>query len=70
SFILGMLANPDAQRKPQAEIDSVTEGRHLPDFADEAAMSYVAAVMKETLRWKNVGPIGMCAKIIGRRNIP
>ncbi|KAF7350121.1 Cytochrome P450 [Mycena venus] len=59
SFILGMLANPAAQRKAQAEIDSVTKGRYLPDFADEAAMPYVAAVVKETLRWKNVGPIAI-----------
>ncbi|KAJ6571315.1 cytochrome P450 [Mycena capillaripes] len=59
SFILGMLANPDAQQKAQAEIDSVTGGKHLPDFQDEAALPYVSAVVKETLRWKNVGPIAI-----------
>ncbi|KAJ6574328.1 cytochrome P450 [Mycena capillaripes] len=59
SFILGMLANPDAQRKAQAEIDSVTGSKHLPDFQDQAALPYVSAVVKEILRWNNVGPIAM-----------
>ncbi|KAF8189525.1 cytochrome P450 [Mycena galopus ATCC 62051] len=59
SFLLGMLYNPDAQRKAQAEIDSVTQGKRLPDFADEEAMPYIAAVVKETLRWKNVGPMAV-----------
>jgi cytochrome P450 len=58
-FVLAMLANPEAQRKAQAEIDTVTGGRRLPEFEDEAAMPYVAALIKETLRWKNGGPIGM-----------
>ncbi|KAJ7152095.1 cytochrome P450 [Mycena filopes] len=59
SFVLGMLANPDAQRRAQAEIDSVTRGERLPDFGDEALMPYVGAVVKETLRWKNVGPMAI-----------
>ncbi|KAF8148548.1 cytochrome P450 [Mycena galopus ATCC 62051] len=59
SFILGMLSNKDAQRKAQAEIDSVTQGKCLPDFTDEEAMPYITAVVKETLRWKNVGPLAI-----------
>ncbi|KAJ7762871.1 cytochrome P450 [Mycena olivaceomarginata] len=59
SFILGMLANPAAQRRAQAEIDSVTLGKCLPDFADRDAMPYLDAVVKETLRWKNVGPMAI-----------
>ncbi|KAJ7920178.1 cytochrome P450 [Mycena leptocephala] len=47
TFILAMLANPEAQKKAQREIDSV-EG-----------MPYVAAVVKEVLRWKNVIPFGV-----------
>ncbi|KAJ6576166.1 cytochrome P450, partial [Mycena vulgaris] len=59
TFIIGMLANPDAQRKAQAKVDSVTGGRRLPDLKDEAGMLYVAAVVKEVLRWKNGGPIAI-----------
>ncbi|KAF8189603.1 cytochrome P450 [Mycena galopus ATCC 62051] len=59
SFIFGMLSNKDAQRKTQAEIDSVTQGKCLPDFTDEEAMPYITAVVKETLSWKNVGPLAI-----------
>ncbi|KAJ7018180.1 cytochrome P450 [Mycena alexandri] len=60
TFILAMLVNPDAQKKAQAEIDSVTGGKHLPSFDDysEASMPYVAALVKEVMRWENVTPAG------------
>ncbi|KAJ7828242.1 cytochrome P450 [Mycena olivaceomarginata] len=57
TFVLAMLANPGAQKKAQAEIDSVI-GRCLPSFTDEGSMPYVAALVKETLRWGSVAPIG------------
>ncbi|KAJ6580679.1 cytochrome P450 [Mycena capillaripes] len=59
TFILAMLANPEAQRKAQMEIDSVVGAGQLPDFADEAALPYVSAVVKEVLRWKSVTPIAI-----------
>ncbi|KAJ7153311.1 cytochrome P450 [Mycena filopes] len=59
SFVLGMLANPEAQRKAQAEIDSVCNGKRLPAFEDEAVMPYVGAIVKESLRWKNVVPMAV-----------
>ncbi|KAJ7489087.1 hypothetical protein FB451DRAFT_1522292 [Mycena latifolia] len=34
TFILGMLANPEAQKKGQAEIDSVTGQKYIPGFGD------------------------------------
>ena len=58
TFILGMLANPDAQRRAQAEIDAVVGNGQLPDFTDEPSLPYTTAIVKETLRWKNVAPIG------------
>ncbi|KAJ7261643.1 cytochrome P450 [Mycena rebaudengoi] len=57
TFFLAILANPEAQRKAQTEIDAVIGGKYLPDFDDEAAMPYVSALVKEVLRWKNVTPI-------------
>ncbi|KAJ7607912.1 cytochrome P450 [Roridomyces roridus] len=59
TFILAMLANPEAQKKAQAEIDSVVKRGHLPDFDDEASLPYVTAVFMEVLRWQPVTPIGM-----------
>ncbi|KAJ7479162.1 cytochrome P450 [Mycena latifolia] len=59
TFVLAMLASPAAQHRVQVEIDSVTGGQRLPDFADERAMPYVAAVVMEVLRWRNVGPISI-----------
>jgi cytochrome P450 len=59
TFILAMLANPTAQKKAQAEIDSLTGGRYLPSFEDEASLPYVSALVKEVIRWENVTPFGM-----------
>ncbi|KAJ6580672.1 cytochrome P450 [Mycena capillaripes] len=59
TFILAMLANPEAQKKAQGEIDSVVGTGQLPDFADEEALPYVSAIVKEVLRWKSVAPIGV-----------
>ncbi|KAJ6580641.1 cytochrome P450 [Mycena capillaripes] len=59
TFILGMLVNPEAQKKAQAEIDSVVGAGQLPDFADKEALPYVSAIVKEVLRWRNVTPIAI-----------
>lgn len=58
TFFLAMLANPEAQRKAQVEIDAVVGNGHLPDFDDEESLPYVSAVVKEVLRWRSVTPIG------------
>ncbi|KAJ7888852.1 cytochrome P450 [Mycena leptocephala] len=59
TFILAMLSNPEAQKKAQAEIDSVVQKGHLPDFDDEESLPYLSAVVKEVLRWRAVTPIGI-----------
>ena len=53
-----MLANPEAQRKAQEEIDKVIPAGHLPDFSDYDSLPYVAAIVKEMIRWQTVAPIG------------
>ncbi|KAF7336122.1 Cytochrome P450 [Mycena venus] len=57
TFVLAMLANPEAQMKAQDEIDSVIGPGNLPDFTDELSLPYVSAIVKEVLRWRNVTPI-------------
>ncbi|KAJ7760722.1 cytochrome P450 [Mycena maculata] len=58
-FFRAMLENPDVQKQAQKEIDSVVSSGHLPDFADEKSLPYVTAVVKETMRWWPVTPIGV-----------
>ncbi|EJT76779.1 hypothetical protein GGTG_06694 [Gaeumannomyces tritici R3-111a-1] len=64
AFTLAMLKHPEAQRAAQAEIDRVVAvgplgRRRLPTSADRAALPYVDAVVKETLRWWSVFPMGI-----------
>ncbi|KAJ7160593.1 cytochrome P450 [Mycena crocata] len=59
SFFLGMLANPEAMRAAQAEIDAVVKPGFLPSFDDEESLPYVSAIVKETLRWNNATPIAI-----------
>ena len=50
TFILAMVCYPEVQAKAQEEIDRVLGAGHLPNFADEPSLPYVAAVVKEVLR--------------------
>ncbi|KAF7288971.1 Cytochrome P450 [Mycena indigotica] len=60
TFILAMLANPQAQHKAQQELDRVCDGR-LPEFEmfheAESTMPYVCAVIREVLRWQPALPL-------------
>lgn len=59
AFTLAMLKYPDVQRKAQAEIDRVVGHGRLPTLADRNALPYVDGMVKETLRWWNVIPMGI-----------
>ena len=54
-----MAMYPEAQRKAQAELDVVVGPDRLPDFSDQAALPYMAALLREVLRWHVVTPIGV-----------
>ncbi|SCV44927.1 related to O-methylsterigmatocystin oxidoreductase [Fusarium fujikuroi] len=58
-FVLAMLLFPDVQRKAQQEIDSVVGTERLPQFEDRDNLPYVDALIKETLRWIPVTPMGV-----------
>ncbi|KAJ7498204.1 cytochrome P450 [Mycena galericulata] len=49
TFFLAMIANPEAQKNAQKEIDTVIGNGHLPDFEDEDSLPYVSAIVKEVL---------------------
>ena len=46
-----MVKYPEVQKRGQAEIDRVVGPNRLPDFADQDSLPYVAAIVKEALRW-------------------
>jgi len=58
TFILAMVLHPEVVKKAHEEIDSVVGSSRLPDFGDKDKLVYITAVVKETLRWQAVTPIG------------
>ena len=64
-----MTLYPDVRRKAQAEIDQVVGNSRLPNFSDEGALPYVQAVLKETLRWHPVAPLGGFLRVVGRMSL-
>ncbi|KAF8837462.1 cytochrome P450 [Paxillus ammoniavirescens] len=58
-FILAMVLHPQVQANAQQEIDSVVGSERLPNFADRSSLPYVEAVLRETLRWHPVAPLGI-----------
>ena len=53
-----MALYPEVQKKVQAKIDAVIGPTRLPDFEDCPSLPYVNAVVKESLRWHLVAPLG------------
>ncbi|KAI9068980.1 cytochrome P450 [Trametes sanguinea] len=59
NFTLAMMVYPEVQKKAQAELDQVIGRDRLPTFEDRAQLPYVSRVVKESLRWKAVSPLGV-----------
>ncbi|KAF9261074.1 cytochrome P450 [Marasmius fiardii PR-910] len=59
SFILAMVLHPEVQAKARVELDSVVGPGRLPDFTDRDSLPYIDAIVKETLRWNPVAPLGL-----------
>jgi cytochrome P450 len=57
-FFLAMIVNPEAQKKAQAEVDSVVGTERLPSITDRSSMPYVLSVLTEVLRWNP--PVPLC----------
>jgi cytochrome P450 len=55
-----MVLHPDVQKRAQDEIQAVVGTDRLPDFSDRPNLSYIEAVLRETLRWHPVLPFCMC----------
>ncbi|KAF6811009.1 cytochrome p450 oxidoreductase [Colletotrichum plurivorum] len=59
AFFLAMTIFPEVQKKAQEEIDRVTGGERLPNAEDRENLPYIEALVKETLRWHPIGPMGL-----------
>ncbi|KAI0112261.1 cytochrome P450 [Nemania sp. FL0031] len=58
-FFLAMALYPEVQERAQKEIDQVIGTDRLPTMADRDRLPYINAVVKETLRWHPVAPMGI-----------
>ena len=59
TFLMAMILNPETQVRAQAELDAVLGGRRLPEMSDRNALPYLNCIMKEVMRWRPIGPLGM-----------
>lgn len=59
TFFLMMTCYPEIQDKAQAELDRVVGKGQLPDYSDEAALPYISALVKETLRFQAITPFAI-----------
>ncbi|KAJ0417659.1 cytochrome P450 [Aspergillus carlsbadensis] len=64
SFFLAMVLNPDVQRRAQEEINRVVGRDRLPGFADRDKLPYINAMVKESLRWHPVTPMGIAHSLM------
>lgn len=58
ALFLAMALYPEVQKKAQVEIDTVVGPNRLPDFDDRPFLPYINAIVKESMRWHLVGPLG------------
>ena len=54
-----MMTHPEVQKRAQDEIERVVGSDRLPEWEDMERLPYITAVLKETLRWQPVTPLGM-----------
>ncbi|KAH9035792.1 cytochrome P450 [Lactarius pseudohatsudake] len=58
-WMLAMVTYPEVQKRAQAELDAVVGRSRTPTFADFHDLPYIRAMVKEVLRWRSTGPVGV-----------
>ncbi|KAF8342432.1 cytochrome P450 [Amanita rubescens] len=58
-FFMAMALYPSVQKRVQDEIDRVVGTDRLPSYEDKPSLPIVEAVVRETLRWRPVVPLGV-----------
>ena len=59
-----MVCYPDVLKKVQEELDAVIGRNRLPKLEDRPRLPYADAVLKETLRWNSVVPMGVSTQLL------
>ncbi|KAJ3871066.1 cytochrome P450 [Lentinula edodes] len=62
NFFIAMIHFPKVMHKAQHEIDEVVGRDRAPTFADLPHLPYIQALVKELLRWRPAGPMGIPRK--------
>ncbi|KAI0792988.1 cytochrome P450 [Irpex lacteus] len=57
--VLALLHHPDVLAKAQAELDAIVGRARAPALEDRKNLLYIQAIVRETLRWRPVGPLGL-----------
>jgi len=57
AFVQAMARWPEVQKRAQQEIDSVLGEDRSAVWEDYEKLLYVAAIVKESMRWRPVGPL-------------
>jgi hypothetical protein len=53
-----MMLHPSVQRRAQDELDHIVGRARLPSFEDQDKLVYLSSVLKESVRWHPVAPLG------------
>ncbi|KAM5539726.1 hypothetical protein V8D89_006539, partial [Ganoderma adspersum] len=56
-FLLAMALNPEAQKRAQAELDTVIGTNRLPSLSDRDSLPNVEALVMECHRWNPIAPL-------------
>lgn len=59
SAVQALITWPEVQKKAQAELDRVVGDDRLPTIADYSQLPYIAMLIKETMRWRPIAPLGV-----------
>ncbi|KIK92994.1 hypothetical protein PAXRUDRAFT_12903 [Paxillus rubicundulus Ve08.2h10] len=59
TFMLAMVLYPEVQEKVHAQIDTVVGKDRLPTLDDRRSLTYIDAIMRETLRWHPLAPLSL-----------
>ncbi|EJD00110.1 cytochrome P450 [Fomitiporia mediterranea MF3/22] len=63
NFLIAMIHYPRVLKKAQHEIDTVIGRDRLPTFEDRPNLPYVGALVRELLRWRPAGPMGIPRRV-------
>ena len=58
-LIQAMVLHPEVQRHAQAELDAVCGNQRSPVWDDFPRLAYINQVVKETMRWRPISPLGI-----------